>query len=146
MYMVFMGESGNTGMSLNDPNQSHQVYVGLVIHENQFVAVNGEFNALCRRHFGNPLDGAETPAGLRATEVYQGRGYFNSWNPEKRAELIQDCLNILIRRETPVIVCYVDKTQLANAWENGNEQASGWKHYHRSPHHQVPVRPQYVRR
>ena len=126
MYMVFMGESGNTGMSLNDPNQSHQVYVGLVIHENQFVAVNGEFNALCRRHFGNPLDGAETPAGLRATEVYQGRGYFNSWNPEKRAELIQDCLNILIRRETPVIVCYVDKTQLANAWENGNEQASGW--------------------
>ena len=126
MYMVYLGESGDTGNSLNDLNQPHHVYSGLVIHENQYVAVNGEFNALCRRHFGNPLGSADTPSELRPADVYQGRGFFKSWTPAKRAELIQDCLNILIRRETPVIVSFVDKTQLAQARDNGNEAVSAW--------------------
>ena len=126
MYMVYMGESGNTGSSLNDPNQLHHVYAGLLIHENQYVAVNGEFNALCRRHFGSPLGGADTPSELKPADIYQGRGHFKSWSPEKRAELIQDCLNVLVRRETPVIVSYVDKAQWAAARNNGSEAAADW--------------------
>ena len=126
MYLVYVGESGNTGNSVGDSNQRHQVYSGLVIHENQYVAINGEFNALCRRHFGQPLGGDGTPAHLRPADVYQGSGFFRSWAPEKRAELIQDCLNILIRREAPVIITYVDKVQLAQARENGNEAVSDW--------------------
>ena len=126
MYLVYIGESGNTGDSLNDPNQQHQVYSGLILHENQYVAVNGEFNALCRRHFGSPLGVDDTPVKLRPADVYQGRGFFRSWAPEKRAELIQDCLNILIRREAPVIVSYVDKAQLSRARENGNPAVAEW--------------------
>ena len=132
MYMVYMGESGNTGSSLNDPNQLHHVYAGLLIHENQYVAVNGEFNALCRRHFGSSLGGADTPSELKPADIYQGRGHFKSWSPEKRAELIQDCLNVLVRRETPVIVSYVDKTQWAAARNNGSEAAADW-HTRRKP-------------
>ena len=52
MYLVYAGESGNTGSSLNDPNQPHHVHVGLLVHESQSVAVTGEFDALFRRHFG----------------------------------------------------------------------------------------------
>ena len=126
MYLVYIGESGNTGDSLNDPNQQHQVYSGLILHENQYVAVNGEFNALCRRHFGSPLGVDDTPVKLRPADVYQGRGFFRSWAPEKRAELIQDCLNILIRREAPVIVSYVDKAQLSQARSNGNPAVAEW--------------------
>ena len=76
MYLVYIGESGNTGSSLGDSNQRHQVYSGLIIHENQYVAINGEFNALCRRHFGEPLGVGNTPAHLRPADVYQGRGFF----------------------------------------------------------------------
>lgn len=126
MYLVYMGESGNTGNSLNDPNQQHHVYSGLVMHETQHVAVNGEFNALCRRHFGSPLGSAGIPSELRAAAVYQGRGFFKSWRPEKRAELLQDCLNILVRRETPVIVSYVAKDRLAQARHEGNAAVAGW--------------------
>ena len=126
MYLVYMGESGNTGDSLNDPNQQHQVFSGLIFHENQYVSINGEFNALCRRHFGAPLGAGDTPAYLRPTDVYQGRGFFRSWSPDKRAELIQDCLNILIRREAPVIITYVDKAQLADARGNGNPTVADW--------------------
>ena len=126
MYLVYLGESGNTGESLNDPNQQHQVYSGLVIHENQYVAINGEFNALCRRHFGSPLGEGDTPAYLRPADVYQGRGFFRSWSPDKRAELIQDCLNIMIRREAPVIISYVNKAQLAEARTAGNPTVAEW--------------------
>ncbi len=130
MYLVYLGESGNTGESLNDPNQQQQVFAGLIIHESQYVAINGEFNALCRRHFGSPLGAAgEVPAQLKPAEVYQGKKLFRSWPPAKRAELIQDCLNILIRRETPVIVTYVNKSQLSQARQNGNPAVSDWATY-----------------
>ena len=126
MYLVYLGESGNTGDSLNDSNQQHQVYSGLVVHENQYVAVNGEFNALCRRHFGSPLGEDGAPAKLRPADIYQGNGFFRSWSPDKRAELVQDCLNVLIRRETPVIVTYVDKGQLTQARIDGNPAVAEW--------------------
>ena len=115
MYLIFMGESGDTGSSLSDPNQRHQVHLGLLVHEGQFVSINGEFNALCRRHFGSPLGESGTPRTLKASQIYQGTGFFRSWRPEKRAELIQDCLNILMRRETPVIIAYIDKQEFAEA-------------------------------
>ena len=126
MYLVYLGESGNTGDSLNDANQQHQVYSGLIVHENQYVAINGEFDALCRRHFGSSLGTGETPGHLRPADIYQGRGFFRSWSPDKRAELIQDCLNILIRRESPVIISYVDKAQLAQERKNGNPTVADW--------------------
>ena len=115
MYLIFMGESGDTGSNLNDPNQPHQVHLGLLVHESQFISINGEFNALCRRHFGSPLGESGTPRALKAAQIYQGTGYFRSWRPEKRAELIQDCLNILMRRETPVIIAYINKKEFGDA-------------------------------
>ena len=126
MYLVYIGESGDTGASLNDPNQRHQVYSGLIVHENQYVAINGEFNALCRRHFGEPLGRGDTPRQIKPADVYQGQGFFRSWAPARRAELTQDCLNILIRREAPVIIAFADKVQLAQAREDGNEAVADW--------------------
>lgn len=126
MYLVYLGESGNTGMSVNDANQQHHVHVGLLVHEQQFVAMNGEFNALCRRHFGRPLNGTDTPGQIRASDVYQGVGFFKSWNQEKRAELIQDCLSIMIRRETPMIVSYVDKKKFAELRASEDDPNSFW--------------------
>ena len=126
MYLVYLGESGNTGNSVNDPNQSHHVHVGLVVHENQCISMNGEFNALCRRHFGSPLGEPGTPKQLRAAEIYQGTGFFASWRPDKRAELIQDCLNILLRRETPALVAYTDKREFAEAQARQDSPYSLW--------------------
>ena len=83
MYLVYIGESGNTGNSLNDSNQRHQVYSGLIIHENQYVSMSGEFNALCRRHLGEPLGRGDTPTQLKPADMYQGRGYFRSWSPDR---------------------------------------------------------------
>ena len=108
MYLVYLGESGNTGNSLNDPNQPHQIHVGLIIHESQSISINGEFNALYRRHFGRPPGEPGSVPGLRPVEIFQGSGPFSSWSRGNRHQLIRDCLDILIRRRVPVIISYVD--------------------------------------
>ncbi len=66
MYLVYVGESGNTGNSVSDPNQPHHVQIGLLVHESQSVSINGEFNALFRRHFGAPPGEQGMPASSRA--------------------------------------------------------------------------------
>ena len=111
MNLVYMGESGNTGNSIKDTNQAHHVHVGLIVHENQCISMNGEFNALYRRHLGYAPGEAGTPQELRPADIYQGRGFFNSWSPEKRGALIKDCLEILTRREIPGLVTYIDKRE-----------------------------------
>jgi len=124
MYLVYLGESGNTGTSTNDANQPHHVHVGLLVHENHWVSMNGEFNALHRRHFGLPPADPDSVGELRPAHVFQGRGAFASWPPAKRAELIQDCLNILIRRAIPLIIGYVDKGEFAQARVDGDSPSS----------------------
>ena len=127
MYLVYLGQSGNTGNSINDPNQPHHVYTGLVVHESQQISMSGEFDALCRRHFGQPAGDPGTPPQLRPAEIFQGLGIFTSWPPSRRNDLIQDCLNIMIRRETPVMLAYMDKREFAQARTDGNPQTEGWQ-------------------
>ncbi len=127
MYLVYLGESGNTGNSINDPNQPHHVYAGLLVHESQHISMSGEFDALWRRHFGRPPGDPGSPSQLRSAEIYQGRGIFTSWPQSRRNDLIQDCLNIMIRRETPVILSYLDKGELARARAAGDPQTTGWQ-------------------
>ncbi len=126
MYVVFLGESGNTGASLGDPNQPHHVHTGLVFHESQMMSVSGEFNALCRRHFGRPLGEPGTPRELRPVDLYQGSGPFSSWKPDRRGELVQDCLSILIRREAPLLAAYVNKQEFAGVKARGDSPDSLW--------------------
>ena len=109
MYLVYLGESGNTGNNTGDPDQPHQVHVGLLVHESQSISVNGEFDALHRRHFGSPPGDPSSLGALRPADLYQGGGAFASWTVSKRHQLIQDCLDILIRRRLPLLVAYLNK-------------------------------------
>lgn len=120
MFLTYVGESGSTGASAADPSQPHLVYTGLLVHESQSISMNGEFSALCRRHFGAPLGEEGAPSQIRPVDVYQGLGHFASWPAMKRNELIQDCLEIMVRRETPVIVSYINKQEFVDAKADGD--------------------------
>ena len=87
----------------------------LVYASEHAVSMAGEFDALCRRHFGSPLGEAQTPNELRPVDIYQGLRHFSSWPQLKRNELIQACLNIMLRRATPLIISYINKQELADA-------------------------------
>ena len=115
MYLVFLSESGLTGVTANDPNQPHHVHAGLLVQESQYVSMCGEYDALMRRHLGDPSSADGVPTELNPRHIYQGTGPFRSWRPAQRAELIQDCLSIMIRRETPILVSYINKEEFAAA-------------------------------
>lgn len=115
MYLVFLSESGLTGVSANDPNQPHHVHAGLLVQENQYISMSGEYDALVRRHFGGPRGYDGVPNEINPRHLYQGTGPFRTWRPEQRAELIQDCLSIMIRRETPLLVSYINKGEFVAA-------------------------------
>ena len=124
MHLVYMGQSGTTGTSAGDPSQPHEVVAGLMLHETQTVALNGEFDALCRRHFGAPLGEPGAPRQIRPVDLFQGLRHYSSWPPERRSEMIQDCLNILIRRETPVLSAFLNKQELAEARASASSPAA----------------------
>ena len=124
MHLVYMGQSGLTGSSANDPSQPHEVVAGLMLHETQITSINGEYDALCRRHFGGPLGDDGAPSQIRPVDVFQGLNHYSAWAPERRSELIQDCLDILIRRECPVISAFLGKQDLVEARSSASSPAA----------------------
>ena len=115
MYLVFLSESGQTGLSADDPNQPHHIHAGLLVQESQYISMTGEYDALIRRHFGAAPGADGVPNELRPGDLYQGKGHFRSWRPDRRGELIQDCLSILVRREIPLLVSSIDKAKFLTA-------------------------------
>ena len=124
MHLVYLGQSGLTGTSTSDPSQPHEVVAGLMLHETQITSINGEFDALCRRHFGSPLGDGAAPSRIRPVDLFQGLNHYASWAPERRSQLIQDCLDVLIRRETPVLCAFLNKQELADARASASTPAA----------------------
>lgn len=124
MYLVYMGQSGSTGTSADDPSQPHEVVAGLMLHETQIVSLNGEFDALCRRQFDGPLGESGAPSQVRPVDLFQGLRHYASWPPERRSEMIQECLDILIRRESPVLCAFLNKRELVEARASASSPAA----------------------
>lgn len=127
MYLVYLGESGDTGTSLNDPNQPHHVLVGLLVHDTLWEGINAEFDVVCQGHFLNSPGERDAPKEIRLAEVFQGRGAFSSWPKARRDHLIDDLLNILAKRQTPLIVAYVHKGDFAAAQPSESGRKADWQ-------------------
>ena len=127
MYLVYLGESGNTGTSLNDPNQPHHVYVGLMVHEDQWNEIKVAFSRICDIYLGRSPGEAGAPAELQAADIVQGKGFFSSWTKPRRLQFIDALLDILIQRQTPLIAAYVDKQEYASAGQEDNQHRGPWE-------------------
>ena len=124
MHLVYMGQSGMSGTGADESSQPNEVVAGLLLHETQVTSINGEFDALCRRHFGSPLGEGDAPQVIRPSDLFEGLQQYSSWEPDKRSEMIQDCLNILIRRETPVLSAFLNKQTLDDARADASSPAA----------------------
>lgn len=115
MHLVYMGQSDTTGAGADDSSRDHEVVAGLMLHETQITSFNGEFDALCRRHFGSPLGEGDAPASVEPVDIFEGLNHYSSWDSDKRSQMIQECLDLLIRRESPVLSAFIRKQALADA-------------------------------
>ncbi|HCG91889.1 MAG TPA: hypothetical protein DEZ08_08665 [Dehalococcoidia bacterium] len=101
MYMVYLGESTNFDAESVNTEKQQQVHTGLIIHERNWVAMNGEFLAVCKRYFIAEVDDADFR--FNPEDMYEGTGPFDTWDDNKRMSFIQDVLDILIKKEIPMI-------------------------------------------
>ena len=76
-------------------------------------------------YLGSELGREIAPKQLIASQMYQGKGFFASWPKGKRHQLIDELLKILIRRETLLIVSYVDKEEFASAVRSNSIDRTG---------------------
>ena len=124
MHLVYMGQSDLPGTGAADSSQSHEVVAGLMVHETQITSINGEFDALCRRHFGSPLGDEGAPAMIQPLDLFEGQNEYASWDPDKRSQMIQECLDIMIRRETPVLSAFLNTQALDDARSSASSPAA----------------------
>lgn len=124
MHLVYMGQAGLTGTSSVGSSEDHELVAGLLLHETQITSLNGEFDALCRRHFGSQLGENDTPDLINAEDLFDGLGHYSSWEGDQRSQLIQDCLDILIRRESPVLSAFLDRRALDEARNSSSSPAA----------------------
>ncbi len=115
MNLVYLGQPGPLENGAVDSSPPFEVVAGLMLHETQITSINGEFEALCRRHFGSPLGEEDAPGIIQPLDLFEGLNQYSSWEPDQRSQLIQDCLDILIRRETPVLSAFMNRQDLQNA-------------------------------
>ena len=124
MHLVYMGQEGLTGASAVGSASGHELVAGLLLHETQITSLNGEFDALCRRHFGSPLGEGDSPEMVRPADLFDGLEHYSSWEDDQRSGMIQECLDILIRRETPVLSAFLDRRALELARSDASSPAA----------------------
>ena len=124
MHLVYMGQTGIPGTGTDGSSPPHEVVAGLMLHETQITSINGEFDALCRRYFGSPLGQDDAPELLQPLDLFEGQAHYSSWEPEQRSQMIQECLDILIRRETPVLSAFLHKQTLDDARTSSSSPAA----------------------
>ena len=124
MHLIYMGQTGQPGTGAADSSQTNEVVAGLMLHETQITSVNGEFDALCRRYFGSALGEDDAPGMVQPEDLFEGLNQYSSWEPEKRSQMIQECLDIMIRRETPVVSAFINKYVLDEARASASSPAA----------------------
>ena len=118
MYLIYMGESTNYDTPSVQEDKQHQIHAGLILHESAWVSLNGELTALYKRYFSTET--SELLPAINSDDVYEGKNEFAEWDSDKRASLLQDLLDILIRKEIPLIVASLNNGTYENAKNNLN--------------------------
>lgn len=113
MKLVYIDESGNTGLRSDDVFQPYHLVSGLIIDEKMIRTIENEIRLLAFKYFG--LDSKNTDFEFHGYEIDKGKGYFSKLKVTDRAELLRQLLEVIKVNELPVIYVIVDKKQCAFA-------------------------------
>lgn len=114
MHLIYLDESGNTGLDLNNTHQPVFVLGALLVPEECWLKLETDLTALVERSFPVPRpDDFE----LHATELINPRGYFRQFAVAHRLEFYREVLHIAARHQLRFVYRSIVKKNFAR-WLN----------------------------
>ena len=110
MHLIYLDESGNTGVDLNDSHQPVFVLGALLVPEECWLRLETDLTALVERFFPSPRpDDFE----LHATELMNPRGFFRQFAVAHRLEFYREVLQIAARHKLRFVYRSIVKRNFA---------------------------------
>jgi len=108
MNLVYIDESGNTGLNLKDTQQPIFVLAAIVIHSDKWFSMEKEFYDILRLPFGGELP---EDIELHAINLKAKREYFESLNQNQCLTIRNSMLDLLLKYEISVIYQRIIKSK-----------------------------------
>ena len=110
MHLIYLDESGNTGVDLGNVHQPVFVLGALLVPEERWLKLEIDLTALVERFFPAPRpDDFE----LHATELINPRGYFRQFAVAHRLEFFREVLNLAARHQLRFVYRSIVKKSFA---------------------------------
>jgi hypothetical protein len=120
MHLIYLDESGNTGVDFTDPHQPIFVLGALLVPEERWLPLETDLTALIDRFYPQPR-----PADfeLHATELVNPRGYFRQFTVAQRLEFYREILRVAAQHQLRFVYRSIVKRNFArwltNAFGSG---------------------------
>lgn len=108
MHLVYIDESGNTGLNLNDPEQPVFVLCALVVPEDNWQPMERELINALDTHLPNRPDGFE----IHAKDLRNGHGHFSGLSVSARTALRDSWLELVPKHQCRLIYRAIEKKKL----------------------------------
>jgi hypothetical protein len=110
MNLVYIDESGNTGLNLKDSQQPVFLLAAMILPESKWFLLEKLFLDTSSKYFGDPLP---TPFEIQAKELKSGRGTFKNLTLAQQLSFRDDMLKLLLNNKLAVIYMRIIKNKFA---------------------------------
>ena len=110
MNLVYIDESGNTGLNLKDPQQPVFILAAMILPESRWFSLEELFFNISSDYFGYPLP---SPFEIQAKDLKNRRGVFKRLTFEEQLSFRDRMLKLLLDNEITVIYRRIIKSKFA---------------------------------
>ena len=110
MNLVYIDESGNTGLNLKDPQQPVFLLAAMILPETKWFSLEKLFFNIASEYFGYPLP---SPFEIQAKDLKNRRGIFERLTFEQQLSFRDRMLQLLLDNEITVIYRRIIKSKFA---------------------------------
>ncbi|MDP1663228.1 MAG: DUF3800 domain-containing protein [Phycisphaerales bacterium] len=111
MHLIYLDESGNTGMNLKDKQQPVFVLCALIIDERRWKPLEIDLRTAVKMHLPDAVDADQE---IHATDLRTGRGPFGGRSVAERIAFRDQWFAIAARHGVKVVSRSIAKHRLAN--------------------------------
>ncbi|MHC4636916.1 MAG: DUF3800 domain-containing protein [Planctomycetota bacterium] len=88
MYLVYIDESGNTGLNLKDSQQPVFILAAMILYESKWFSLEKQFLEISKKYFGATLP---SPYELHAMNLKNGRKAFSCLSFKSACLFVMSC-------------------------------------------------------